>query len=124
MTLTQTPVSKGTGTPPPLPREPRTPSGAVRCDDPLDLPLEKLRVLAAPEKLRVLAAPATAVQEASEEAPPDALLKSRVEPSEHNAQKNNQSESQPGRKGSQMELCQRHRVVGLPIGVYQHRGWK
>ena len=113
MTLTQTPVSKGT--PPPLPREPRTPSGAVRCDDPLDLPLEKLRVLAAP---------ATAVQEASEEAPPDALLKSRVEPSEHNAQKNNQSESQPGRKGSQMELCQRHRVVGLPIGVYQHRGWK
>ena len=85
----------------------------MRCDDPLDLPLEKLRVLAA-----------TAVQEASEEAPPDALLKSRVEPSEHNAQKNNQPESQPGRKGSQMELCQRHRVVGLPIGVYQHRGWK
>ena len=107
-TLTQTPVSKGTGTPPSLPPEPRTPSGAVRCDDPLDLPLQELRVLAAP--------PATAVQ-ASEEAPPGALLKSRVEPSEHNAQKNNQSQSQPGPKGSQMELCQRHRVVGLPIGV-------
>jgi len=97
-TLTQTPVSKGTGTPPSLPPEPRTPSGAVRFDDPLDLLRQKLRVL-----------------QASEEG---ALLKSRVrEPSEHNAQKNNQSQSQPGPKGRQMELCQRHRVVGLPIGV-------